>query len=72
MTNLQEHKLLLLEKIKNNCLVLSEAFLISDDGMRSTLGDCNEKPYENLYNVAKNFGSLNKVSLADYYVKTVK
>lgn len=69
--NLDNHHRVLLEKIKPNCLVLSEAFVFNEKLLHSAIADENEKPYDNLYSLAKTYGALNKVNLAPYYLKTI-
>lgn len=59
-------------KIKDDSLVLAEAFIFNEKTFRSAIADNNEKPYDNLYNIARTYGALNKVSLADHFVNTVK
>lgn len=51
---------------------MSEAFLLNEEYLKSALGDLNEKPYENLYNMAKTYGSLNHYDLSEYYLQTIK
>lgn len=62
----------LLGRIRGDCLVLAEGFIISESVLRSALADQNEKPYENLFHMAKTFGALNKESFASHYVNTIK
>lgn len=53
-------------------LVISEAFIFDENTLHSALAHENEKPYENLYNLATTYGSLNRTSLNDFYINTVK
>lgn len=48
-----------LEKVTPHLLVLTEALQIEETVLKSAIAHPNEKPYENLYLWAKNFGSLN-------------
>lgn len=48
-----------LEKVTPHLLVLTEALQIDETILKSAIAHPNEKPYENLYLWAKNFGSLN-------------
>ena len=52
---MEEH----IEKITPDLLVLAEAIPIQDEVLMSAIGHSNGKPYENLYEWAKKYGSLN-------------
>lgn len=62
----------LLEVILKDSLVLAEAFIPDDYILFSAIADSNEKPYENLYSLAKQVGSLNQVDLSGYYLETIR
>lgn len=71
MQNSSAFLLELLDRIKKDSLVLAEGFISSEASLRSALADPNEKPYENLFSMAKTFGALNKESFASHYVNTI-
>jgi len=48
-----------LDKLAPHLLVLTEALQIEETVLKSAIAHPNEKPYENLYMWAKNFGTLN-------------
>lgn len=50
----------LIEKIAPHALKLVEAINYNDKWLMSSIGHSNGKPYENLYNMAKSIGTLNK------------
>jgi len=56
---IQERKEELLEDIDPHALVLAESAEVDDNLLMSAIGHSNGQPYENLYNWAKEFGSLN-------------
>lgn len=62
----------LLTKIKPDILTLSEIYALDDNMLYSALGHQNEKPYENLFRMAKEVGTMNKVDLTDYYLNTIR
>ena len=62
----------LLEELFKDALMLSEAFVVSDYTLFSALADSNEKPYENLYNLAKNAGIVNRTDLTGAYLETIR
>jgi acyl-CoA oxidase len=62
----------LLDNIFNDSLVLAEAFVPDDYILFSAIADSNEKPYENLYNLAKKVGSMNQVDLSGFYLETIR
>lgn len=45
-----------LKEIKPEALVLCESFIFDEDIVQSAIGNVNEKPYENLYKMAKTYG----------------
>ena len=58
--------------IKPESLVLTEGFLYDEDILKSAIAHFNEKPYENLYNMAKNFGTINQVDLKPFYLENIR
>lgn len=62
----------LLEAIFPDCLKLAEVIMFDEDLNYSLIADSNEKPYENLYNTAKNIGILNKVDMVQPYLDIVR
>lgn len=60
MEILQEVKEEIFERIAPHALVLVEAADIRDEILGSALGHSNGKPYENLFKMAKEFGTLNQ------------
>lgn len=72
MQNLDLFALELLKEIKNDALVLGEAFIFDEKSLRSAIADINEQPYENLFRLAKNYGAINKVSFTNHYLNTIK
>ena len=57
---IQVAKETLMERIHPNALVLSEGINFPEFVYGSAIADSNEKPYENLFNWAKEFGQLNQ------------
>lgn len=62
----------LLEKLMVDALVLAETFIVTEYTLHSAIADSNEKPYDNLYNMAKSVGALNKINLSAYYLDTIR
>jgi hypothetical protein len=61
-----------INELKNDMLVLVEAFHIPDMILKSDIGHSNGTPYDNLYNTAKQTGLLNNnIELQDYLVKNL-
>lgn len=60
-----------LDTLHYESLVLAEVFIYSEKTFYSALANENEKPYENLYNLAKTYGALNQVDLSRYYADTI-
>ena len=56
----------------NECLVLADICYFDDATSFSLISHSNEKPYENLYNAAKNFGIMNSIDLSQYYLDTIR
>ena len=63
---------ILIDSLYYDSLVLSEGFVLNDFTLYSAIADSNEKPYENLYRWAKDFGALNKVDLSSHYLNTIR
>lgn len=61
-----------LERLKNDALVLSEIFVPDDYILFSAIANSNEKPYENLYKLAKETGMSNQVDLSGFYLNTIR
>jgi acyl-CoA oxidase len=62
----------LLEKIHPDALFLAEHNIPDDFMLYSAIADTNEKPYENLYNLAKAHSIMNKVDLSGFYLETIR
>lgn len=62
----------LLEELTPDALVLVEAFDFPDLILNSTIGHSNGKPYENLYNWAKENGSLNQFDVHPTMLEYIK
>lgn len=60
LATLKEKREELIEFLSPHLLKLCEAYDISDQLLWSAIGHSNGKPYENLYEWAKKYGSLNK------------
>lgn len=70
--SLQQEFERLLEEILKDCLKLSDGFVVDDYVLHSALADSNEKPYENLYNLAKSTGIVNQTDLTGVYLETIR
>lgn len=57
---MRELKEELIESIAPHALVLCEGVTVEDRWLQSSIGHSNGQPYENLYNLAKSIGQLNK------------
>ena len=68
----EEQREALLEALRPEALVLAESYLAGEAYTMSAIADVNEKPYENLYNIAKKFGALNNVDLSGHYLQTIR
>lgn len=62
----------LLEELFKDSLKLAEAWVLDDYMLHSSISEVNEKPYENLYNMAKAAGVLNKTDLTGAYLETIR
>ncbi len=62
----------LLDEIAPNALVLSEGFIYDEQILLSAIAKPNEKPYENLYNMAKRLGTLNHYNFNPHYLNTIR
>lgn len=62
----------LLDSLFPDALVLAEGWILDDYTLHSAIANSNEKPYENLYNLAKTSGILNKTDLTGVYLDTVR
>ena len=62
----------LLVSIKPNIVVFTDVFAPDDYILYSALGDQNEKPYENLYRMARDLSAINKVDLTKHYLETIR
>lgn len=61
-----------LEDIFCDCLKLTDPFMIDDGVNYSALVNSNERPYENLYDLAKKFGVVNNTDLTGAYLNTIR
>lgn len=62
----------LLRIIKDDCLSLVEVFVYDEGILKSAIGDVNEKPYENLYRMARMYGSVNSVDFKPFYLEHIR
>lgn len=62
----------LLDELFNDALVLAEGWVLDNYSLHSAIAHSNEKPYDNLYNLAVNAGVINKTDLTGYYLSTVR
>ena len=67
-----ETKNLLLEKLKSDALGLVEAFLFSDNSLRSALGREDGKVYETLWDWMKNKNKMNKEGVNKALMKELR
>ena len=61
-----------LESISKDCLMLADILLPDDQVNYSPISETNEKPYENLYNLAKKMGMVNSTDLTGHYLSTIR
>lgn len=61
-----------LDKLYKDSLKLSDVLYLDDKANFSLISMSNEKPYDNLYSVAKNFGMVNSTDLTGYYLSTIR
>ena len=61
-----------LAKLLPDALVLVEGFVPDDFVLHSAIADSNEKPYENLYSLAKKVTMTNQVDLSSFYLRTIR
>ena len=62
----------LLFVIKNDSLVLAEVFVYHDGILKSAIAHGNEKPYENLYRMAKKYSTVNHVDFKPFYLEHIR
>lgn len=62
----------LLDALFDDALVLAEGWVIDDFSLHSAIAHSNEKPYDNLYQLAKTAGVLNRTDLTGAYLDTVR
>ena len=60
------------EALYKDCIALTDIFIIDERVNFSALAQLNEKPYENLYQTAKQFGVLNRTDLTSVFLNTIR
>jgi acyl-CoA oxidase len=70
--DLQKHFEKLLEELTKDCLKLAEGFVVSDYSLHSAIAHSNEKPYENLYNLARSSGMINRTDMVKPYLDILR
>lgn len=72
MSALRKNMLKDVEALYQDCITLTDPFIFDERTNLSQIARENEKPYDNLYQTAKQIAILNKTDLTSFYLDTIR